>query len=105
MDGVRRIECTVYTEDLAAGEAPAKPDRSEVVHFIHSLLDAIEGAYPGAHVMVTEVQQGARIGNARPAVRVDCDGDDGSICRQISTMIEQEARRYFGSHRGGRYVA
>jgi hypothetical protein len=104
MDGVRRIECTLYTDDLAAVEVSAKPDRSEIVNFIHAILDAIENAYPSAHVMVTEVQAGRRHASGKPAVKVECDGDGNSICRQISGLIEREARRHFGSH-GSRFVA
>ena len=105
MDGVRRIECTVYTDELAAGGIKANPDRDEVVHFIHSLLDAIESAYPQAHVMVTEMQQGRRTARARPPVRVDCDGDGGTVCQRIQELVDAEARRYFGPRAGGRQVA
>lgn len=105
MDGVRRIECTLYMDDLSSTGPGAGPDREEVVHFIHSLLDAIEGAYPQAHVMVTEVGPGARAMRSRPGVRVECEGDGGSVCRQITELVNEEARRHFGSRGRIRFVA
>lgn len=90
MDGVKRIECTVYTEELPGTE------RAEIVSFIHDLIDAVEGEYPTARVTIKEVQTEGASASDAPRVELDCDGDGVPICSHVEVIIKKTLETHFG---------